>query len=197
MLNRYAYCRNNPLIYTDPTGLFMAETMAGDDGGQYREGPFDGGSENEEGENEMGISRKGENIRYIETDKEEGNETPGKNQKIGMGCAVSFDEPQDHDNPFANIKVPSQNEIMMKKMEENKEQPQLRALERSSKACGRWFKDGPSESTALHLRCIQPMKCVDPAGNVIAKQKQLGRPTIHGCFATDLGKVCGPCRSRR
>ncbi len=43
MLNRYACCRNNPLIYIDPTGLFMAETTAGDDEGQDGEGPSGGG----------------------------------------------------------------------------------------------------------------------------------------------------------
>jgi hypothetical protein len=145
----------------------------------------------------MGIGRNWENTHHNEPDEEEGSETPGKNRKIGMGFNIIFEKPYDPDNPFANIKIPSQNEIMMKKMEDNKEQPQLRALENPSKACGRWFKDGPSERTALHLRCIQPMKCVDPAGNVIAKQKQLGRPTIHGCFASDLGQVCGPCRNRR
>jgi len=34
MLNRYAYCRNNPMIYVDPTGLFQSEATEGDVG-QY------------------------------------------------------------------------------------------------------------------------------------------------------------------
>ncbi|HPX57268.1 MAG TPA: RHS repeat-associated core domain-containing protein, partial [Syntrophales bacterium] len=41
MLNRYAYCRNNPLIYTDPTGLVMED--AGNDEGQDSEGSSNGG----------------------------------------------------------------------------------------------------------------------------------------------------------
>jgi len=38
MLNRYAYCRNNPMIYVDPTGLFQTEATAGNVGQSPGEG---------------------------------------------------------------------------------------------------------------------------------------------------------------
>jgi len=38
MLNRYAHCRNNPMIYVDPTGLFQTEATAGNVGQSPGEG---------------------------------------------------------------------------------------------------------------------------------------------------------------
>lgn len=51
-----------------------------------------------------------------------------------------FDDPLDDDDPFRYMKTPSQMDIMMKNMEENRKQLQLRALLNNRK---KLVADGP------------------------------------------------------
>ncbi|HQQ26822.1 MAG TPA: RHS repeat-associated core domain-containing protein, partial [Syntrophales bacterium] len=100
MLNRYAYCRNNPLIYVDPTGLVMED--AGDDDDQYGEGPSAGGSGNGRDADGTAAGQSGRNASQTGPGEDEESDTPGKSRKGDKGttvvgwCDLGIDNPLDN-----------------------------------------------------------------------------------------------------
>ncbi len=183
MLNRYAYCRNNPLIYIDPTGLCMAETMAGDDGSQYSEGV-------ESYDSDCDLSGK---------DRDAGQRT---NEELHKGVVEEIENKDSRRNEtkysyniLENLKLPSQRDIIMKNLEINLRQPQIKTNHDPRQKCGRWVPIGPKRPFGLGRGesatfVSQRLGCVTPEGEIIDEMLDVGMYSINGTVGSMTGCVC-------